>query len=145
MSLHGADAPPFALPDLNEKTVTVKDFRGKVLMINFWADWCAPCLIEMPSLHRSWLTMRGAGVELLTVHVGGNQRSVRQFVQDKGYKFPVVVDEGAKTFKQWPSRGLPTTFILDPHGKMMLAAAGAREWDTRAMMDPILALLRTAT
>lgn len=141
--MRGTPLPPLGLPDLNGRTTDLHAFRGKVVMVNFWADWCPPCLVEIPSLHRAWISMRAAGVELLTVHVGGTVRSVTQFMQDRGHKFPVLLDADAKAFKAWPTMGLPTTFIVDTRGELALGAAGAREWDTREMMDPILALLKT--
>ena len=134
--------PPLSLPDLDGEINDLSGFRGQVLMLNFWADWCPPCLREIPSLHRAWITMRSAGVELMTIHVGGTPRTVRQFLQDRGLKFPVLLDADAKAFKSWPTMGLPTTFVLDTQGRLALGAAGAREWDTREMMDPILALLK---
>lgn len=137
--------PPLRLPDLEGRPVDLDHYRGRAVMVNFWADWCPPCLVEIPSLNRAWITMRSAGVELLTVHVGGTAQSVTHFVQDRGLKFPVLLDADAKAFKQWPTQGLPTTFIITPNGKLALAAAGAREWDPQEMMAPILALLKTQT
>jgi peroxiredoxin len=140
--LHGRETPPLALPDLDGTTQDLGAYRGHVVMLNFWADWCPPCIKEIPSLHRAWIMMRAAGVELLTVHVGGTARSVRQFMQDRGLKFPVLLDADAQAFKAWPTMGLPSTFVLDADGNLVLGAAGAREWDSREMMDPILALLK---
>jgi len=124
-------APDFTLPDVEDKTHRLADYRGKVVLLNFWATWCPPCRKEMPSMQRLWEKFRGRDFAILAVDVGEDEERVFAFTLelDIPLEFPLLLDRDGKVMERWPVRGLPTTFILDREGRIAYQAIGGREWD----------------
>jgi peroxiredoxin len=133
-------APDFSLPDLDGETHTLSAYKGKVVIVNFWATWCPPCRREVPSMQRAYKALEGSGVVMLAVHVGGDEDKIWTFLNDMDVTFPVLVDAGGKTGRKWPMRGLPTTFVVNPQGRIALRAIGGREWDDPAILKTIRGL-----
>ncbi len=142
--LHKMDGKPlakdFELPDLDGNKVKLSDFKGKVVLVNFWATWCPPCRAEIPSMQRAWNILKDKDVMLLAIHVGGNEDRVWTFLTDFGVEFPVLLDASSKVSRAWPMMGLPVSFVIDPEGRIALQAIGGREWDDEKMIAQILAL-----
>jgi len=149
----GAEVPPgltflpdtplagdFELTNLDGKKVRLSDFKGKVVMINFWATWCPPCRREMPSMERAWKELQANDVMMLAVHVGGNEDSVWAFAAEFDITFPVLIDGDSRVTDRWKLKGLPSTFIIDPQGRVVYRAVGAREWDSPDLLGAIFAL-----
>ncbi len=135
-------APDFTLPDLDGAPHTLSAYRGRVVMVNFWATWCPPYRKEIPSMQRAWEFLKDQGVIMLAVHVGGDVDDVAQFTYDYAVEFPVLMDRDSKVINAWPVRGLPTTIIVDKNGVMALQAIGGREWDDPAILERLLQLQR---
>ncbi len=133
-------APDFALPDLDGEITRLSDFRGKVIIVNFWATWCPPCREEIPSMQRAWNRLEGEGVIMLAVHVGGNEDRIWTFATDFGVAFPILIDKTSSVSRAWRTIGLPTTFVVDPKGRKVLRAIGGRQWDDPALIETILSL-----
>ncbi|MDD3447934.1 MAG: TlpA disulfide reductase family protein [Gammaproteobacteria bacterium] len=133
-------AAPLALPDLEGGTVRLADLRGRWVLVNFWAAWCAPCRREMPSMERAWRTLRPAGLELLAVHAGPSAAAARKFLDQVPVGFTVVVDE-ALGVAGWDIPGLPVTYLVDPRGRLAAVAVGDREWDSPAMIARLRELM----
>ena len=133
-------APDFTLPDIDGNAVRLSDFRGKVVIVNFWATWCPPCRFEMPSLQRAWEKLKDDGGVVIAVHVGGKEDEVWQFMSSYDLSFPIVLDTDSSVIKAWPVKGLPTTLVVDPEGLIRYRAIGAREWDDPAILDAVRAL-----
>lgn len=133
-------APDFVLPDLDGNQVRLSDFLGKVVIVNFWATWCPPCRQEIPSMQRAWNRMKDEGVMMLALHVGGNEDKIWTFLNDFNVEFPVLIDAKSKVSKGWQMFGLPTTYIIDPGGRIVLRAIGGREWDDPGLVKQILSL-----
>ena len=142
--LHKMDGLPmakdFELPDLDGNKVKLSDFKGKVVLVNFWATWCPPCRAEIPSMQRAWNILKDKDVMLLAIHVGGNEDRVWTFLTDFGVEFPVLLDAKSKVSRSWPMMGLPVSFVIDPQGRIALQAIGGREWDDEKLLEQILAL-----
>lgn len=135
-----APAPDFTLPDVDGNAVRLSDFRGKVVIVNFWATWCPPCRFEMPSLQRAWEKLKDDGGAVIAVHVGGKEDEVWQFMSSYDLSFPIVLDKDSSVIKAWPVKGLPTTLVVDPEGLIRYRAIGGREWDDPAILDAVRAL-----
>ncbi|MEO5338866.1 MAG: TlpA family protein disulfide reductase [Magnetospirillum sp. WYHS-4] len=133
-------APDFALPDLDGKDWRLSAFKGRVAIVNFWATWCPPCRTEIPSMQRAWDKLKDHGVVMLAVHVGGNMDKIWTFVGDHGVRFPVLVDKDSRVANAWPMKGLPSTFVVDPQGRIVLQAIGGREWDDPEILKTLLDL-----
>ena len=127
-------ARDFELPDLDGNKLKLSDFKGHIVIVNFWATWCPPCRAEIPSMQRAWNVLKNHNVVLLAIHVGGNEDKIWSFLTDFNVDFPVLIDARSKVSRRWPMMGLPTTFIVDPDGKLALRAIGGREWDDPALI-----------
>jgi len=135
-------APGFELPDLDGRIHRLDDYEGKVVVVNFWATWCPPCRAEMPSMERAWQRMKAAGGVMIAINMGEDEDTVFQFTADYPVSFPLLLDPATDTAGPWGVRGLPTTYVVDPEGRIVYRAIGGREWDDPALLEKVLALLR---
>ena len=121
---------PFA--DAEGKPVTLDRYRGKVLLVNFWATWCAPCIHEMPTLDRLQKALGGADFAVLTVSLDRKgMAAVGPFWQEQGYKhLPILLDSRWKTARRLGVSGLPATFLLDRKHRILGYLLGPAEWDS---------------
>ena len=126
------DVPPkFALPDLTgNKVVVPDDFKGKVVIIRFWADWCTYCAEEMPAIDLVYNKYKEKGVVILAVNVGQPKNVAEAFVKNLRISYPVFLDTYSVTAKQYGVVGLPTTFILDRKGVIREKILGEAERDS---------------
>ncbi|MCB1759589.1 MAG: TlpA family protein disulfide reductase [Gammaproteobacteria bacterium] len=135
-------APAFDLFDIEGRRHRLEAYRGRVVVVNFWAIWCPPCRAEMPSLQRAWRQLRERDIVLLAVDVGESGERVAAFAAKQALDFPLLLDERAAVFDSWRVPGLPTTFVIDRSGRLAYRASGAREWDAPEILEAILELNR---
>jgi peroxiredoxin len=133
-------APEFELENTNGEPVRLSDFRGKPLIVNFWATWCPPCRAEMPSMQRAWGQVQAEGIGLIAINVGEDAETIAQFTSEYPVAFPLPMDTDSKVVQAWPVKGLPTTFVVDPEGRLAYQAEGEREWDDPALLNLVRAL-----
>ena len=135
-------APPLALEDIDGRTHRLADLLGRVVVINFWATWCPPCVAEMPALQRMYAALRGDGVAVLAVNAGESADAIRSFAQDFEVElgFPLLQDPDGHAFAQWRVRGLPHTFVVDRSGRLAYSAEGARQMDSPHIVGRLRAL-----
>lgn len=133
-------APDFALKDLNGDTHKLSDYRGQVVLLNFWATWCPPCRREMPSMERAWQQFKDQDMVILAVDVGEDLDTVYTFLADYPVSFPLLLDEEAEVVRKFPVRGLPTSYVIGPDGRIMFQAVGGREWDDPQILEQLRAL-----
>ncbi len=127
----GFKAPNFTLKDLNGKTVSLAAMRGRVVIINFWATWCGPCKVEMPSMNSLYNDLKGKDFELLAISsdVQG-EKVVRPFVTQGRFTFPVLLDSSFRVNGDYGISGIPTTFVVDKDGVITHKILGPRDWDS---------------
>ena len=132
-------APAFHLTDLNGRAWTVDDLRQHVVLLNFWATWCPPCVEELPALMRLRARMPQADFTIVSIDVGEDQATIERFLHDHGIAlgYPVLVDSEGDTVKRWHITGFPTTFITDRRGRLRYGLIGAINWDS----DEVVALI----
>ena len=124
-------APGFDLPSLSGGTVDLKNYRGKVVFINFWATWCATCKVEMPSMQKVYDRFKDQGLEMLTICVDKDQSLIQPFMDEYQLTFPVLLDpESSVAKKDYKTTGVPETFIVNKHGIIVHKAIGPRDWAT---------------
>lgn len=135
-------APALTLDGLDGAPHRLSEYRGRVVVVNFWATWCPPCRREMPSMERAWRRLHAQGAVLLAVNVGESPRTVSTFLTQMPVSFPVLIDESAGVMHDWSIPGLPTTFVIDPDGRIVYRAVGGRRWDAPEIIEAVLALQR---
>jgi peroxiredoxin len=133
-------APDFNLLDLDETRHSLSAYRGKVVVINFWASWCPPCRFELPSMQRAYIKLQKEGVVMLAINVGEDVDTIFAFTADYPVTFPLLLDRDSSVTQAYPVVGLPTTFVVDPQGRLVYRAIGTREWDEPNLIKKILSL-----
>jgi peroxiredoxin len=135
-------APDFSLLDLHGKKVGLKQFRGKIILLNFWATWCGPCKEEMPFLEILHQQFKEKDFVVLTVSVDYEEaKVVREFINKQRYTFPVLLDPKSEVLDLFDVKGIPTTFIIDKKGKMLGRAIGPRDWKCQEVIILISMLI----
>jgi thiol-disulfide isomerase/thioredoxin len=136
------DRPPaLSLEDLGHKVHTLQDYRGRVVLVNFWASWCGPCVIEMPGMQRLQEAMSGKPFTLLAVNVEESPGTVWKFAAKVGIQFPLLLDRDGQTAYDWGIDIYPTSFLIDPQGRVQYVAYGPRKWDDPEMIQTIEQLI----
>ena len=144
LSGSAAAAEPAAsleLEALDGAAYRLEDYRGKVVLVNFWATWCAPCREEMPSIERLRQGLEGRPFAVLAVNVGEGARVARDFMQTMPHGFTVLLDRDGRTTKSWGARILPATYVLGPDGTVRYRYFGALDWSSAEMRGRIAALM----
>ncbi len=135
-------APNFSLPDLGGTQISLGDFKGKVVILNFWATWCSPCRREIPSLGRLYQLRKDKGFEILAVSVDRTSLSkVAAFVADYQMSFPVLTDQRGEIGQRYWAKAIPTSFLLDKKGVIRWKVVGTREWDDAFVLSKVDQLL----
>jgi len=136
-------APGFSLPDMDGERHALDDYRGKVVMLNFWATWCPPCRREMPSMQRLYEKFVDRGLVVVAVNQFEDPDLVFEFTGRLGPEptFPILFDRESRVSEQYKVKGLPTTFLLDKQGRIHYRAIGGREFDhpeVEALIESLL-------
>jgi len=125
----GTKAPRFRLEDLKGKKSELKDYRGKVILLNFWATWCGPCKEEMPSMEELYKQLKEKDFVFLTISVDyAGIKPVQEFIEKHRYTFPVLIDPKCETLDLFEVKGIPTTFLIDKKGMIIGKAIGPKDW-----------------
>ena len=118
-------APDFELPNLNGQSVSLSDFRGKPVLVNFWASWCGPCRFEMPFIQEIYEGWSDKGLVVLAIDMGESPSTVKDFIQSHNFSFPVLLDTNQDVALQYNIRAIPATFFIDKDGIIQGTKVGA--------------------
>jgi thiol-disulfide isomerase/thioredoxin len=137
------EPPKLQLKDMYGKPYDLNQYRGKVVLINFWASWCGPCVKEIPSLNRLVKKMQGKEFQLLTVDIKEPPDKILNFFKELKlqHNFPVLMDTDGQVSKDWKVYAYPSNFLLDKEGKVRYGYRGALEWDKDEVVKIINSLL----
>jgi len=125
----GDRAPEFGLPNLNGQIINLSDFRGKFVMVHFWATWCPPCVDEIPTLAYLNQQLAGRDFAMLAVSVDeGGGPAVGSFLQQKALNLPVLLDPDRATAERYGTRKFPETYLLDREGIVRYKVIGPADW-----------------
>jgi len=133
-------APSFSLIDLDNNTHTLQDYKGKPLIVNFWASWCRPCRDELPAFNRAWSKVKDQGIQMLAINIGEAPTTVFDFIQQYPIDFLILLDPLSDELANWQVTGLPTTYVLNYKGEVVYQAIGERQWDNDTLLTKVLAL-----
>jgi thiol-disulfide isomerase/thioredoxin len=135
--------PDFSLPDMDGELHTLQDYRGKVVLINFWATWCPPCRREMPALEQLYSKFVDQAFAVLAVNQWEDADHVFAYMGDLNVipSFPILFDPESKVSADFGVKGLPTSFLLDKQGRVIFRAVGGRAFDHPEVEQTIRNLL----
>ncbi|HAQ50865.1 MAG TPA: hypothetical protein DCR13_04880 [Gammaproteobacteria bacterium] len=125
-------AVPIVLPDSNGQPFDMAEYKGKYILVNFWAHWCGPCVKEFPAMQTLYDALKEDNFTILAVHAGPPQGRVRPFLEKKNITFKSVLDANMSA-KGWDVRALPMSYLVSPDGYLIYKALGPREWEVDKM------------
>lgn len=140
--LAGADAPDFVLKSAEGTNLRLSEYRGNVVMINFWATWCGPCRQEMPLLNDLFSRYERVGFSLLGVNIDDDPRRAMDMAEELGVSFPVVFDDRKEVSKLYQVEAMPVTVLVDRAGKVRHVHLGYKPGYEEKYLTEIRALLR---
>ncbi len=134
-------APTFRLPNYHDSSYAFDQRNGQVVLINFWATWCKPCVAEIPSLHRLRARIEDPAFEIVTVNVGEERDRIASFLERVPVELPLLLDIDSKVAKEWKIYVYPSSYLVDDRGLIRYAYLGALEWDSPEIISIIQNLL----
>lgn len=141
--LVGQPAPDFTLPLVGGGEVTLSELRGKVVLLNFWATWCPPCLAEMPSMERLYARLGNSDFEMLAVNAEVDGLEILpDFLLQHRHTFPIPVDHQGEVQVEYGVFRFPESFIIDRQGKIVDHIIGGRDWSDRRTVEHLAALIK---
>lgn len=135
----------FLLTDLKGQSHSLSDYSGKVVLVNFWASWCLPCIKEMPELTQLKKQLTGQPFEILALNAGESKYKVGLFVKQINFDLPVLLDPDSKVFHNWDIKILPTSFLFDGEGHTRYRLRGNPDWNDEQIINLIKKLIKETT
>ena len=134
-------APDFELSDHHGNKVRLHDLRGKVVLLNFWATWCPPCIHEMPMMQQLLNSRQQQPFALFALNLQESQEDVAQFMTQKDFQFPALLDSEGRAAASYKVRGLPASYLIDCSGNLLGSVTGVWQWTseaTQTLLDTLL-------
>ena len=135
------EAPPLRLQDPTGREHRLEDYRGNLVLVNFWASWCPPCIKEMPSIRRLAEHLDGRPFRVLAVNVRQSAAMARRFRSSLGEAAIILADDRGEAFDAWGGQVMPTSFLVDAEGRLRYRAYGEVEWDGTEAIELIERLM----
>jgi thiol-disulfide isomerase/thioredoxin len=137
----GGPTPGLELRELDGRGHRLADYRGKVVLVNFWATWCVPCRDEMPSIQRLKERLAGKPFVVLAVNLDEPEVRVRKFLSQMKVDFTILLDPEKKAARAWKARILPASFVIGPEGRIRYSLVGELDWDHDHVVSRVAELL----
>jgi thiol-disulfide isomerase/thioredoxin len=132
--------PPLVLQDLQGKTHDLNDYKGKVVLVQFWATYCGPCRQEMPTMNKMIKQMADVPFKILAIDMGESKAEVEKFVSEVKPEFTILLDESGDSISNWKVFAVPSNFIIDPQGKIRYTLFGGVDWGDETLISKLKAL-----
>lgn len=128
-------APDFTLKNVEGQNISLSDFKGEVVLLNFWASWCGPCVSEMPSIESLYMQTKDLNIKVIAVNLKESKNTVQNFLDTNNYTFETVLDVDGATGDSYGIRSIPTTYIINKDGIIVSGKLGAHEWDSEKIIE----------
>jgi peroxiredoxin len=135
-------APDFTLLNIDGQQVSLQQYRGKVVFLNFWATWCIPCREEMAALERLHQTYQAQDLTIISIDLKEGADQVKAFFQKHSLSFPSLLDPDGVVFRDYLVAGMPTTYLIDRDGTLLARGVGGRDWTRAEALQLIQELLK---
>ena len=133
--LIGSLAPEFTLRDTNGREVSLSDFKGKIIFLNFWATWCPACKEEIPTLNRLQQKYRSRGLVVIGISSDRSIKKVKEFIKRHRIDYLILLDSNIEITRKYRVFALPTSFLIDSQGRVIKKFIGAYQLDNREIED----------
>jgi thiol-disulfide isomerase/thioredoxin len=137
----GDGTPALVLKDLHGVTHDLAQYRGKVVLVNFWATWCEPCRDEMPSMQQLKRKLGGRPFVLLAVNLAESEQKIADFLRRFPLDITIVLDRNSAVRRDWSVQLLPTSFVIGPDGRMRYKVVGDLDWTEESVMRKLVRLM----
>jgi len=134
--------PTLELKDMQGVVRKLADFKGKIVLISFWATWCPPCVREIPSMNKLYADMDKSKFEILAVNIGEKKSIVKKFLKQNKIDFPVLLDTNKKYYLEWKVYVVPSNYLVDKNGKLIAGSVGAIDWQAKETIEKIKNLIK---
>ncbi len=139
----GPVAPNFTLKDLNGRTDSLSDHKGKVVLVNIWATWCPPCVAETPSIDKLYKMLKDDNFVLMAISIDENgKKAVESFMKKKNLSFPVLLDPDGRIASLYGTTGVPESFIVGKDGIIDNHIIGAIDWTSPKVIEHLHELMK---
>ena len=138
---HPGPAPHFLSMTPGGEKIGIDDFKGKLVVLNFWATWCPPCRLEMPSMERLYQEFKGEGLEVVAINFMEREKPITSFLKENGFTFSVLLDKKGEIARDYGVHGLPVTFLIARNGNLLARSMGYKDWykpETRQLISTLL-------
>jgi thiol-disulfide isomerase/thioredoxin len=137
----GGATPALELKDMQGATHDLAQYRGKVVLVNFWATWCEPCRDEIPSMQKLKRKFAGRPFEILAVNLAESENKVSEFLRRLPFDFIIVLDRNSAARRDWGVRVLPTSFVVGPDGRIRYSVVGDLDWTEESVVRNLQRLM----
>ena len=137
----GGGTPALVLKDLQGGTHDLAQYRGKVVLVNFWATWCEPCRDEIPSMQKLKRKFAGRPFEILAVNLAESENKVSEFLRRLPFDFTIVLDRNSAARRDWNVKVLPTSFVVGPDGRIRYSVVGDLDWTEESVVRNLQRLM----
>jgi len=125
---HPGPAPRFSSMTPEGKKMGIDDLKGKLVVLNFWATWCPPCRLEMPSMEKLYQEFKGEGLEVVAINFMEKEKPIKSFLKENGFTFPVLLDKKGEIARNYGVHGLPVTYLIARNGNLIARSMGYKDW-----------------
>ena len=136
------EAVDFSVVSIDGQEVNLKDFKGKVIFLNFWATWCGPCKMEVKDIDSMYRKLKNKNFVVMAVDVQEDAKKIRSFMKENNLSFPVYLDKNGRISYQYGVRGIPTTYIIGADWKIVGRAIGPRPWASKSSIKFMESLMK---
>ena len=133
-------SPEFSLTDIQGNKHLLSDYKGNIVLLQFWATYCSPCRKEMPTMNKLIKKMEGKAFKIVTINMAESRQTVEKFLNEVPVDFPVLLDSDGAILSQWKVFAAPANFILDKKGNIIFTLYGGIEWDSDDMVHKLIEL-----
>lgn len=134
-------APDFTLKDMQDKEVSLSSFKGRAVLLNFWASWCPTCTEEMPAINKLHKAYVGKGLTVVTVSTDKSRTGLSNYLAKNQFDFVVLKDTDSKVARQFKVSSIPMTFLLDKNGVVVRKYVGEEEWNSEEIKRDLMKVL----